>query len=499
MRARLRIALLIGALALLAVALGLHSARSGSQGSLRRYLAGLHAKGEPLTYEELARNRVTNAFDSLPVITNAANVLKGNLEPGRLDLRRYTAAGQAEVNWQQPSPLWTTSNGTQGQGTWEEVEAQMQGAQPALQQVRAALTNPAADAGPYTVAVFTNSRIAFVAIRTVAQWLAGAAENDLHQRRLNDALQNLQALAALARMERQEPILVAQMVRVSVANLGLAATWEALQAPGWTEPQLEQLQRSWAQLDLLDAAERGFVGERVGGLQIAGMMRHSEGSHVFALLSGAPRPPRSKATTDDIVGEYLVLPVYKLFWLDRDELFYLRNMEESITAMRLLKAGRPWPEVAQRLDQITSNVNAIARSPGKFRYIFSIIVLPNYQKASQMGARAEVELQMTQAAIALKRFQLRHGCLPPSLDALVPEFLPAVPFDCMAGRPLRYHTTPDGAYVLYSVGEDGVDDGGDATLAAGMPNGMWTSRDAVWPRPAPAAGGQGRPAARRDE
>jgi hypothetical protein len=68
---------------------------------------------------------------------------------------------------------------------------------------------------------------------------------------------------------------------------------------------------------------------------------------------------------------------------------------------------------------------------------------------------------MTLAAIALRRFQLRHGQLPPSLEALVPEFLPAVPYDCMVGQPLRYRLKADGGYVLYSVGEDGKDDGGD--------------------------------------
>ena len=61
---------------------------------------------------------------------------------------------------------------------------------------------------------------------------------------------------------------------------------------------------------------------------------------------------------------------------------------------------------------------------------------------------------MTLAAIALKRYELRHGKLPASLEALVPEFLSTVPYDYMAAKPLSYRLKADGSYVLYSVGED---------------------------------------------
>ena len=73
--------------------------------------------------------------------------------------------------------------------------------------------------GPYTN-VFRGRRVNFVAVRKAAQWLVGAVENDLHQGRLEEALQNLEALGALARMERDEYTLVAQMIRVAVAGLG---------------------------------------------------------------------------------------------------------------------------------------------------------------------------------------------------------------------------------------------------------------------------------------
>jgi len=96
--------------------------------------------------------------------------------------------------------------------------------------------------------------------------------------------------------------------------------------------------------------------------------------------------------------------------------------------------------------------------------------------------RCETLRRLTFTAIALERYRLRHGRPPNDLAALVPDFLPAVPIDLMSGRPLAYLLTAGGASTLYSVGEDGRDDGGDSTsLAATNRFDLWSGKDAVWP------------------
>jgi len=64
------------------------------------------------------------------------------------------------------------------------------------------------------------------------------------------------------------------------------------------------------------------------------------------------------------------------------------------------------------------------------------------------------------ASLAVERYRLANGALPDSLGDLVPKFLDAVPIDPFDGQPLRYRKLTKG-YVVYSVGEDGKDDGGD--------------------------------------
>jgi hypothetical protein len=66
----------------------------------------------------------------------------------------------------------------------------------------------------------------------------------------------------------------------------------------------------------------------------------------------------------------------------------------------------------------------------------------------------------SRVVVAIERYRRAHAdAVPAALSELVPQYLDAVPEDPLTGQPLRYHATPD-AYMVYSVGPDGNDDGG---------------------------------------
>ncbi|MCC7475344.1 MAG: hypothetical protein IT425_08110 [Pirellulales bacterium] len=71
--------------------------------------------------------------------------------------------------------------------------------------------------------------------------------------------------------------------------------------------------------------------------------------------------------------------------------------------------------------------------------------------------------------LAIRAFQLDHGSPPASLTGLVPEYLSTIPLDPFdpAGGPLRYKLNGDHP-VLYSVGRDQDDDGGDHAPATNI-------------------------------
>jgi hypothetical protein len=118
----------------------------------------------------------------------------------------------------------------------------------------------------------------------------------------------------------------------------------------------------------------------------------------------------------------------------------------------------------------------------------SMLGAESVQSVSRVWERVlscEVARTVAIAAIAVKRYQLRHGSLPPDLNALVPEFLPAVPRDPVDGHPLRYQVLPRDTFLLYSIGSDNIDNGGDPNPAPGSKTFQWQrGRDWVWPQPA---------------
>lgn len=87
------------------------------------------------------------------------------------------------------------------------------------------------------------------------------------------------------------------------------------------------------------------------------------------------------------------------------------------------------------------------------------LTLDPVQNLIASARRNEADFVVVQAAIAAEMYRLKQGHWPDSLDALVPEFLPAVPADDFSGQPLVFRREGENCQV-YSVGPDRVDNGG---------------------------------------
>ena len=75
-------------------------------------------------------------------------------------------------------------------------------------------------------------------------------------------------------------------------------------------------------------------------------------------------------------------------------------------------------------------------------------------------ARDLVRDRLLMLRLALRAYKLNRGVYPPDLNALVPAYLSAVPADPFGGgESLRYKSSGK-TYVLWSIGPDGVDNGG---------------------------------------
>jgi hypothetical protein len=147
-------------------------------------------------------------------------------------------------------------------------------------------------------------------------------------------------------------------------------------------------------------------------------------------------------------------------WLDKDLAFLLFQDRVRFWGpeflswyLRLETTDEMPPHLRQQvLDQMAGNV-----------YKESNVLLLGFHAlaiANVAFTRVKALLRSEIAALAAERYRRLHREWPQSLVQLTPDLLSAVPTDPFTGDPLLYRRLPDGV-VIYSVGKDGEDNGGN--------------------------------------
>ena len=107
------------------------------------------------------------------------------------------------------------------------------------------------------------------------------------------------------------------------------------------------------------------------------------------------------------------------------------------------------------------------QSLNKVGKIFTDLFRPHLDKAAIRNRQHIQSSFATQLTIAIHRHKLRHGEFPDSISAIDSDLLPITPTDAFSGQLLKYKLT-DAAPLIYSVGDDRIDDGGTQ---------RWTMKD----------------------
>jgi hypothetical protein len=445
-------------------------------------------------------NRLAQVLRDLPPrLANYAGLLAGIVQeqPGR------ARPGSQE----RYPPMAQRGDST---NTWQELDDLIGQAQPALESLHELMKDPPSSMSYDVVKCLEeDSPPNFVKVRIVAQDLQAAAMNELHRGDLTAAVRDLGTLLSFVKLYEQDLTLVTFMIRVAIVGLSVDVCWDALQAGGWTEPQLASLQRECLDIDRLPAQlSRTLEAERVARIyQLNRFRSHSYQSWVAHYQEiyqsfGCKLPAADAAAPVQLWRQYVFHPLWSFAWADQDELEYLRDVQREIAVLREAAQHRSWLRLKE---QMTAHRQGYRAPAAAWRFYVALPFVerlvkptggpgvaapahpdPDFSRAYFTTMKNLTLHEMVITAIALKRYELRHGKPPASLAALVPDFLAAPPSDLMDGQPLRYRVNSDGSLVLYSVGEDGQDGGGDSSTAVSdnerQNKPPWAGRDWVWPR-----------------
>lgn len=264
----------------------------------------------------------------------------------------------------------------------------------------------------------------------------------------------------VAELLREEPLLISQLVRFAQGVVAVRTLWEGLAEHRWTDTQLATFQEQLGRLDYLGGLILAFEGERV--VSIMALDEAIAGPPSSGHARGIPRVARKS------------LP---LGWLRENQVALARTLTGLLKALRAQVDDAKLVGLAGSFVMRTE-VERLERMPVSPTTVFAKLVIPALASTEAKAAKIQTTAQLAITVCALERHRLAHGSYPETLDQLVPAFLPEPPLDPMTGQPFHYRRTDDGWFLLYSVGEDGKDDGGVFRAEKGEPIKDWP-----WPLP----------------
>jgi hypothetical protein len=260
--------------------------------------------------------------------------------------------------------------------------------------------------------------------------------------RTKEAVKAFIAATRVADSLANEPVTISQFVRQGSWNAVLLRLERALNPGQFNNDELAELQQTIAGGERTNSLVLAFAGERASSLSIF-LERQFQTPMLFSGMS-------SNATTGESLQSQLSMGLLKATGLfSKDKAFFLDTMSNFVWV-----AEQPHPQ-----RWIQSQAVPAPFAPNRF-WIFSRILLPALGKATAKDVEFAARIRVAQTALAVERFRLAHGgALPESLPDLVPSCCASILRDPFDGALLRYRKLNPG-YVVYSIGQDGKDDGG---------------------------------------
>jgi hypothetical protein len=256
-------------------------------------------------------------------------------------------------------------------------------------------------------------------VRTAGRFLAWRMEVLIADGFCDDAVRNGIDLLRLARHNENEPLLVPFLIAIAVRNLSAPQMYDAL-AAGPMSPEL------YAALDReLALSDRPQ--------QIVNVMKSERAV--------------SADWAHDYLASYPLLPSVCVWVINSEQWGLLDEIDAHLQL-----AEMPWHEVRTRIAPSESV------TPPSKRGKLADSLLPGLQAVIRANARDIAVTRSLRIYNALRKFSDKHGREATGLDELS---LPAsATIDPYSGEPLKMKHTDDG-WVVYSVMENVVDDGGD--------------------------------------
>jgi hypothetical protein len=235
---------------------------------------------------------------------------------------------------------------------------------------------------------------------------------------------------------------------MAMMAITLQPVYEGLAQRRWSDAQLMELERALAKLDFLADFQLAMKGEKIFAIQSIEKQR----------ITREYKTVDDRSGTNKIITVSLRLTPSAFFY--QNELAFAQMHQQYILPL-VDQTNRIVAPAALREAQAAVQVQMKHYSPYKVQ---ALMVFPAIASGVKKFAMIQSQVDLARVACALERFYLAHGNYPETLGALVPQFIEKLPHDIIGGQPLHYRRTEGGKFLLYSVGWNETDDGGQVAF-----------------------------------
>lgn len=247
-----------------------------------------------------------------------------------------------------------------------------------------------------------------------AHWYAILGEREQSLSELNSALD-------LASLKTGSPLLMDGLVRVALVAITLDAVQKVIQNEVLQEEDLRQIQGRISQLNMIAELQHALEGEQLFGeamIDALHMLPEGRGSMEYA----KNRTPWSLRLGARMIGfiQLNKASYRQTFWLWQDAL----EPKTQTVNYEAWKKG--------------------AEGPKGFLYLLSRNLSLDLEKSCYRFFRCQSQKDITILACALERYRLKEGVYPEKLEALIPDYLEAMPPGSGPPATLSYQLSEEG-------------------------------------------------------
>jgi hypothetical protein len=305
--------------------------------------------------------------------------------------------------------------------------------------------------------------------RDVTRALAMRAMLQLHEGKVDQAWSDLLACHRFGRLMGQGPTFIDFLVGITMDSIACAGDQHLMQYVQLTATQAMKMRDDLSRLpSMSQLADKIECGERFFGLDSALMVAREGPSSLWKLAGGAEPSDAIKTAVDCVYSVGLdwdiILRVLNS-WYDR--------MADAIRKPAGVERQKAMKTIQEDIRKLQASANDLVSlglmiliEPRKaiserFGTGFVMLLLPATTAGVTAEDRCSMQFELTKLAFVLAAYRADHDAYPIKLTNLVPKYVANLPKDIFFNDSELHYRQESNGYVLYSVGMNGKDDGGN--------------------------------------